>query len=196
MRLLAEREAAARAEWLRLEQEAAQITGLIEECRREIERLAITREVLSGLVTVPEEPVPAVPGRDPVGDFGEQLLVVLADAARPMRCREVVAVLGEDPSVARHGERVRHRLKKLAAAGLVREVEPGLFARSEDSGSSPGVTRPEWRRRGGGLPGWPGFVEEPADPRKTRWHHIPVPSPATPLMPRPCLIRRIDHPAE
>jgi hypothetical protein len=29
LRLVAEREAAARAEWLRLEQEAAQITGLI-----------------------------------------------------------------------------------------------------------------------------------------------------------------------
>jgi hypothetical protein len=48
VRLLAEREAAARAEWLRLEQEAAQIAALIEECRREIDRLAITQEVLSG----------------------------------------------------------------------------------------------------------------------------------------------------
>ena len=138
LRLLAEREAAARAEWLRLEQEAAQITGLIEECRREIEHLAIAREVLSGLVTAPEGPVSAAPGLDPVGDFADRLLVVLAEAGRPMRCREVVAVLGEDPSVARHGERVRHRLKKLAAAGLVREVEPGLFTRSEDSGSTSG----------------------------------------------------------
>ena len=136
--LLAEREAAARVEWLRLEQEVAQITGLIEECRREIERLAVTREVLSGLVTVPEEPVPAAPGPDPVGDFAARLLTVLAEAGRPMRCREVVAVLGEDPSVARHGKRVRHRLKKLVAAGLVREVEPGLFTRSEDSGSTAG----------------------------------------------------------
>jgi hypothetical protein len=59
--LLAEREAAARAEWLRLEQEAGRIAGLIEECRRETERLAIAREVLSGLVTVSAEPVPAVP---------------------------------------------------------------------------------------------------------------------------------------
>lgn len=138
LRLLAGREAAARAEWLRLEQEAARITALIEECRRETERLAITREVLSGLVTAPEEPVPAVSAADPVGDFADRLLVVLAEAGRPMRCREVVAVLGEDPSVARHGERVRHRLKKLVAAGLVREVEPGLFTRSEDSGSTAG----------------------------------------------------------
>jgi hypothetical protein len=138
LRLLAEREAAGRVEWLRLEQEAAQIAGLIEECRRDIERLAVTREVLSGLVTVPEEPVPAAPGPDPVGDFADRLLTVLAEAGRPMRCREVVAVLGEDPAVARHGERVRHRLKKLATAGLVSEVEPGLFTLTDDSGSTSG----------------------------------------------------------
>jgi hypothetical protein len=46
LRLLGEREAAGRAEMLRLEQEAAGIAGLIEECRREVERLAITREVV------------------------------------------------------------------------------------------------------------------------------------------------------
>jgi hypothetical protein len=61
MRLLAEREAVARVEWLRLEEEAARVTGLIEACRREIERLTITREVLSGLVTEPAESMPAVP---------------------------------------------------------------------------------------------------------------------------------------
>jgi hypothetical protein len=44
-----------------------------------------------------------------------------------MRCREVAAALGEDPRVARHGERVRHRLKKLVAAEVVIEPEPGVF---------------------------------------------------------------------
>lgn len=44
-----------------------------------------------------------------------------------MRCREIVAALGEDPTVARHGERVRHRLKKLVAADLVIEAVPGEF---------------------------------------------------------------------
>ena len=138
LRLLGEREAAGRAEVLRLEQEAARITGLIEECRREIERLAVTREVLSGLVTGPAEPVLTVAGLGPGGVFADQLLAVLADAGRPLRCREVVAALGEDPSVARHGERVRHRLKKLAAAGLARELEPGLFTLADDSGSPSG----------------------------------------------------------
>jgi hypothetical protein len=119
MRLLAEREAAARVEWLRLEEEAARIAGLIEACRREIERLTVTREVLSGLVTGPAESMPAVPEPAVDGVFADQLLTILAEAGRPLRCREVVGVMGEDPAVARHGERVRHRLKKLVTAGRV-----------------------------------------------------------------------------
>jgi hypothetical protein len=138
LRLLAEREAAARVEWLRLEQEAAQIAGLIEECRREIERLTITREVLSGLVTDPAEPVSAAPAPAPDEAFADQLLTILAEVGRPVRCREVVAVMGEDPAVARHGERVRHRLKKLVTAGRVSEVEPGLFTLTDDYRPSPG----------------------------------------------------------
>lgn len=138
MRLLAEREAAARVEWLRLEEEAARVTGLIEACRREIERLTITREVLSGLVTEPAESMPAVPEPALDGAFADQLLTILAEAGRPLRCREVVAVMGEDPAVARHGERVRHRLKKLVTAGRVSEVEPGLFTLTAGSVPSPG----------------------------------------------------------
>jgi hypothetical protein len=56
--------------------------------------------------------VPAVQSKE----FGRRVLTVLAAHAGPMRCRDVVAALGADPPVARHGERVRHRLKKLVAA--------------------------------------------------------------------------------
>ena len=138
VRLLGEREAAVRAEWLRLEQEAARIAGLIEECRREAERLAIAREVLSGLVTGTAEPASAAADLNPDGVFTDRLLAVLAEAGRPVRCREVVAALGEDPSVARHSERVRHRLKKLVTAGRVVEREPGLFTLTGDTGRSVG----------------------------------------------------------
>lgn len=138
LRLLGEREAAGRAEVVRLEQETARITELIEECRREVDRLAIAREVLSGLVAGPAGAVPA--GRDlqPDAVFADQLLAVLTEAGRPVRCRDVVAALGEDPLVARHGERVRHRLKKLVTAGRVSEVEPGLFTLAGDSGRPAG----------------------------------------------------------
>jgi hypothetical protein len=65
-----------------LEQEAARITGLIEECRREIDRLAITREVLPGLVAEPSGAVPAGQQLKPDAAFADQLLAVLAGAGR------------------------------------------------------------------------------------------------------------------
>lgn len=138
LRLLGDQEAAGRAEVVRLEQEAARIGALIEECRREVERLAIAREVLSGLVVEPAGAVPAGRGPTPDAVFADRLLVVLAEAGRPVRCRDVVAALGEDPTVARHCERVRHRLKKLVTAGRVAEVEPGLFTPAGDSGHPAG----------------------------------------------------------
>jgi hypothetical protein len=138
LRLLGEREAVGRVEVARLEEESERLTMLIEECRREVDRLAITREVLSGLA---EE----LPGAVPVGHdlrpepiMMDQLLTILSEAGRPVRCKEVVAALGEDPAVARRVERVRGRLKKLAAQGRVAETEPGLFTLTDGSGSSPG----------------------------------------------------------
>jgi hypothetical protein len=133
LRLLGEREAVGRAEVARLEQEAARIAGLIEECRREADRLAIAREVLSGLVEQLPGAVSAGHDLRPEPLVVDQLLAVLAAAGRPVRCRDVVAALGEDPSVPRRVEGVRHRLKKLVTAGRVSEVEPGLFTLTEDS---------------------------------------------------------------
>lgn len=138
LRLLGEREAVGRAEVARLEEEAERLTVLIEVCRREVDRLAVAREVLSGLV---EE----LPGAVPVGHdlrpepiMMDQLLAVLGEAGRPVRCKDVLVVLGEDPAVARRVERVRNRLKKLVVAGRVVETEPGLFTLAAESGPSPG----------------------------------------------------------
>jgi len=115
----------------RLEEEQARLAGLLASCRVELDRLVVAREVVAGLVSLPPVAVAAsAGGRVPAvlsTEFGQQLLNVLAAHAGPMRCREVVAALGEDPRVARHGERVRHRLKKLVAADLVIESEPGMF---------------------------------------------------------------------
>ena len=78
--MLGEREAVGRAEVARLEEEAARLAVLISECRREVDRLATAREVLSGLVG-------ELPGAQPAGHdlrpepiLADQLLVVLAAA--------------------------------------------------------------------------------------------------------------------
>ncbi|SDS58824.1 hypothetical protein [Actinoplanes derwentensis] len=131
LRLLGEQEAMCRAEVERLDAEQARLAGLLADCRVELERLVVAREVVAGLAPVP--PVAAVAstgGGVPAGEsteFGQQLLAILAAHPSPMRCREIVAAMGEDPKVARHGERVRHRLKKLVAADLVLEAVPGEF---------------------------------------------------------------------
>lgn len=134
LQLLDEREAACRAEADRLQAEAERIGALLAVSRQQLERLVTAREVVGELrVAYPViAAAPAVGAGAAVagGDieaFTVQVLAVLAESKRPMRCREVVAALGEDPSVARHVERVRHRLKKLRAAGQVAETAPGMF---------------------------------------------------------------------
>ncbi len=143
--LLDEREAACRAECDRLVAEAERIGGLLSVCRAELERLVTARGVvgelamahpakalapLNGVVSA----VPAVESEV----FAEQVLAVLVERDRPVRCQEVVAALGQDATVARHVERVRHRLKKLRAAGRVEETKPGMFTLPRARGPAKG----------------------------------------------------------
>lgn len=138
LRMLGEREAVGRAEVARLEEEAARLAVLIEDCRREVDRLAVAREVVSGLAEELPGAVPAGHDLKPEPVLADQLLTILSEAGRPVRCKDVVAVLGENPGVPRRVERVRNRLKKLVVAGRVVETEPGLFTLAEDSGHPPG----------------------------------------------------------
>lgn len=145
VQLLDERAAACRAEHDRLRAEVERISGLLAVCGQELERLVTAREVIGDLaVACPA--VAAVPalgaglaaaGAD-VEAFTVQVLAVLAEHGRPLRCGEVVAALGEDPSVPRHVERVRHRLKKLRAAGRVAENAPGMFTLAGAVGAASG----------------------------------------------------------
>lgn len=143
--LLDEREAACRAEADRLQAEAERIGALLGVCRQELERLVTAREVVGELtVACPAEvvvPVPVAGAAAPGGDveaFTKRVLAVLAERGRPVRCGEVVAALGEDPSVARNVERVRHRLKKLCVAGRVAQIAPGVFTLAGAVGTTSG----------------------------------------------------------
>jgi hypothetical protein len=131
LRLLGDQETMCRAEVERLEAEHARLAELLATCQTELDRLVVAREVVAGLAPAPPAAVPAAAGGGVPAvestEFGQQLLGVLAVHPGPMRCREIVAALGEDPKVARHGERARHRLKKLVAADLVIEAVPGEF---------------------------------------------------------------------
>jgi hypothetical protein len=132
--LLGEREVACRAECDRLQAEAERIGGLLSACRGELDRLVTARAVVGELAMArPGSVVALMNGAGPVVAgaevemFTDRVLAVLAEQGRAVRCQEVVAALGQDASVARHVERVRHRLKKLAVAGRVEETTPGMF---------------------------------------------------------------------
>lgn len=139
---LDERSAAYRAEAERLRAEAERITGLLVVCEAELERLVTARQVVGELpavhvaAAVPDRPPLPAPrtGSAEVREIGqgaaaspaEQVLKVLAGHAGPVRCRRVAEGLGLE-ATARNVERVRHRLKKAAAAGTVVQTPGGLF---------------------------------------------------------------------
>lgn len=140
---LDERSAACRAEAERLRAEVERITGLLAVCEAELERLGTARQVVGELpavqvaVTVADLP-PPVPaprtgsagvrehGQETAASFAERVLQVLAGYAGPVRCRQVAEGLGLEIT-ARNVERVRHHVKKAAAAGLVVRTPGGLF---------------------------------------------------------------------
>jgi hypothetical protein len=157
--LLDEREAACRAECDRLRAEAERIGELLVVCQAELERLVTARGVVGELVVtrpavgprhqrLPVRAAVKAPAQvngtvlmartREVEVFTDRVLAVLAERGRAVRCQEVVAALGEDATVARHVERVRHRLKKLRAAGRVEEMTPGMFTLPRARGPAKG----------------------------------------------------------
>ena len=111
-------------------------------CETELERLVTARQVVGELpavhVAAAADDRPALPaprtgsaevrehGQDAAALFAEQVLQVLGGHAGPVRCRRVAEGLGLEIT-ARNVERVRQRLKKAAAAGVVVQTPGGLF---------------------------------------------------------------------
>jgi hypothetical protein len=130
LRLLDDRQGACRAQMDRLRQEAQRIAGLLDACALELERVSTAREVVAELSQATGDiqgPDPALVAQEDPDGFIDQVVAILAGRNVGMRCRELAEAFGEDPGVARNGERVRHRMKRLVRAGLVAEGEPGMF---------------------------------------------------------------------
>jgi hypothetical protein len=118
------------------------ITGLLAVCEAELERLVTARQVVGELpavhvaAAVPDRPALPTPrtgsaevreiGQDAAAPFAEQVLKVLAGHAGPVRCRAGRRGAGPGDH-ARNVERVRQRLKKAAAAGVVVKTPGSLF---------------------------------------------------------------------
>ena len=111
------------------EQTRARIDDLaarLRELDEAIDHLRITRKTLLSLAsepaTEPGEPPPVLPGHPAC----QQILTVFADAARPMRARDLCQAL-DLPIVPKNTENIRSKLKRLASRGILVETEPGMF---------------------------------------------------------------------
>jgi hypothetical protein len=119
-----------------LADQAGQFRARIEELTRQLgeldaesEDLRITRKTL--LTLTPPSPDTG-PDRPDIPDHPayQQILTALADAGRPLRARDLCQAL-DLPILPKNTEGIRCKLKRLVSRGILREPEPGLFARPD-----------------------------------------------------------------
>ncbi|MFI2644203.1 hypothetical protein [Streptomyces sp. NPDC018610] len=101
-----------------------ELTVRLRELEEEIESLAVTRETLLALPPATPEPAEEPPVL-PAHPAYQQVLDVFADAAGPMRARDLCRAL-DLPLKPKNIESTRHKLKRLVSLGILAETEPGL----------------------------------------------------------------------
>ena len=115
---------ARQAEQARVQME--DLAARLRELDEAIDHLRITRKTLLSLAgepaAEPAGPPPVLPGHPAY----QQILAVFADAAGPMRARDLCQAL-DLPIVPKNTENIRSKLKRLASRGILVETEPGLF---------------------------------------------------------------------
>ncbi|QKW23119.1 hypothetical protein HUT16_32115 [Kitasatospora sp. NA04385] len=120
-----ERELVGGAERIRAQMD--ELTARLRELDEGVESLAVTRKTLLALPPAAPEPAeepPVLPARPAY----QQIIDVFADAAGPMRARDLRQAL-DLPLKPKTIERTRHKLKRLVGLGALAETEPGLFTR-------------------------------------------------------------------
>jgi hypothetical protein len=104
----------------------AELTALLADLDQAAEHITITRKTL---LELPDEPPPAPPPSSPLlpdHPAYQQIMAVFAEADGPLRAREVCEAM-DLPTLPKHTEGIRDKLKRLADRGIPAETEPGLF---------------------------------------------------------------------
>ncbi|AUG75217.1 hypothetical protein CFP65_0238 [Kitasatospora sp. MMS16-BH015] len=128
-----ERGLATAAEQLRVQID--DLTLRLRELDEEMENLAVARKTLLALPPTAPEPAESPPVL-PAHPAYQQILTVYADAAGPMRARDLCERL-DLAIMPKNIESTRHKLKRLVSLGILTEPEPGLFAQHRPSNSAP-----------------------------------------------------------
>ena len=103
-----------------------ELAARLRELDEAIDHLQITRKTLLSLAgepaAGPAQPPPVLPGHP----LYQQILAVFAEAAGPMRARDLCQAL-DLPVAPKNTENIRSKLKRLASRSILVETEPGLF---------------------------------------------------------------------
>ncbi|TQK49801.1 hypothetical protein FBY35_0070 [Streptomyces sp. SLBN-118] len=117
-----------------------ELTARLRELDEEVESLAVTRKTLLALPPATPEPAEEPPVL-PANPAYQQILDVFADAAGPMRSRDLCQAL-DLPLKPRNIESTRHKLKRLVGLGVLAETDRACSSSAARSSSPFRATRP------------------------------------------------------
>ncbi|MFG1703452.1 hypothetical protein ACFLIM_09675 [Nonomuraea sp. M3C6] len=120
---LAEREAAAQAEAVRLREQITELSQQLSAAEDVLSRLHITRETILEMTGESSETASGILALSPVY---RQILAIVEQAPGGLRVKDICRMLNPDVD-HKHTESLPAKLKRMAARGILTEPEPGLF---------------------------------------------------------------------
>jgi hypothetical protein len=120
---LAEREAAAQAEAVRLREQITELSQRLSAAEDVLSRLHITRETILEMTGDLAETASGLPALSPVY---RQILAIVEQAPDGLRVKDICRMLNTEAD-HKHTESLRAKLKRMVARGILNEPEPGLF---------------------------------------------------------------------
>jgi polyhydroxyalkanoate synthesis regulator phasin len=137
LELITGRETAAAAQAEQLREQIATLAAQLAAVETDLADLATTRATLLQLTGATGDPPPTDAAL--ASTAYQQILAVFATTDSGLRAKDICHALGVG-TTANHTERLRAKLKRLVARGVLTEPEPGLFTLAQPTISSPNPT--------------------------------------------------------
>jgi len=106
--------------------QAGELAARLHEMEAEREALQVTAKTIRAMAAGLDLEQPAAPAL-PDGTAYQQIMGVFDHEQRPLRARDLCLAL-DLPTLPKHTEGTRAKLKRLVSLGFLDEAEPGLFS--------------------------------------------------------------------
>jgi len=106
--------------------QAGELAARLHEMEAEREALQVTAKTIRAMAAGLDLDQPAAPAL-PDGTAYQQIMGVFDHEQRPLRARDLCLAL-DLPTLPKHTEGTRAKLKRLVSLGFLDEAEPGLFS--------------------------------------------------------------------